>query len=400
MLDRTTGLSRSDGMFDHARLRPLRSLPRARRVPTALVCTAISVAAWSPALGQAPTAAAATAGAATARTDIGVALTPLIEPIKARRVVRRGLVQADVWLISELGFDETATRVQKAISTQQYDELEHAVDRARDEVALAEVARDTAKRNLSDTRIAAPFAGTVDSIAVDVGDFVSAGTPVAVLVDLARVRIMGSVTAGEAARLVPGTTARVTFRDLGGTIFEARLESVARVASPTDGTYAIELHMDDPSGRLRDGLVATVELPDADSSPRLLTKRAALLRRSGHPEVFVIDGQGESAVARSRRVRTGRSAGEWIEVLDGLTEGERVVWDGHFALDDGATLGRIGWGNAQCLSENVQDLGFIVGHDVVIKSHLEGFEIEIEATGRFKRHGLGSACSSLKLRKG
>jgi len=229
-------------------------------------------------------------------------------------------------------------RKQKAISTQQYDELEHAVDRARDEVALAEVARDTAKRNLTDTRIAAPFAGTVDSIAVDVGDFVSAGTPVAVLVDLSRVRIMGSVTAGEAARLVPGTTARVTFRDLGGTIFEARLESVARVASATDGTYAIELHMDDPSGRLRDGLVATVELPDADASPRLLTKRAALLRRSGHPEVFVIDGQGDSAVARSRRVRTGRSAGEWIEVLDGLVEGERVVWDGHFALDDGVAI--------------------------------------------------------------
>ena len=227
---------------------------------------------------------------------------------------------------------------QKAISTQQHDDLEHAVDRARDELALAEVARDTAKRNLADTRITAPFAGTVDSIAVDVGDFVSAGTPVAVLVDLARVRIMGSVTAGEAARLVPGTTARVTFRDLGGEIFEARLESVARVASSKDGTYAIELHMDDPSGRLRDGLVATVELPDADASPRLLTKRASLLRRSGHPEVFVIEGEGDTAVARSRRVRTGRSAGEWIEVLDGLNEGERVVWDGHFALGDGIAV--------------------------------------------------------------
>lgn len=227
---------------------------------------------------------------------------------------------------------------QKAISTQQHDDLTHAVDRARDELALAKVARDTAKRNLADTRIAAPFAGSVDSIAVDVGDFVSAGTPVAVLVDLARVRIMGSVTAGEAARLVPGTTARVTFRDLGGTIFEARLESIARVASSTDGTYAIELHMDDPSGRLRDGLVATVDLPDADASPRLMTRRAALLRRSGHPEVFVIEGEGTAAVARARRVRTGRSAGQWIEVLDGLAEGERVVWDGHFALDDGIAV--------------------------------------------------------------
>lgn len=227
---------------------------------------------------------------------------------------------------------------QKAISTQQHDDLEHAVDRARDELALAEVARDTARRNLADTRISAPFAGSVDSIAVDVGDFVSAGTPVAVLVDLARVRIMGSVTAGEAARLIPGTNARVTFRDLGGQIFEARLESVARVASPTDGTYAIELHMDDPTGRLRDGLVATVELPDADASPRLVTRRAALLRRNGHPEVFVIEGEGTSAIAKSRRVRTGRSAGEWIEILDGLGEGERVVWDGHFALGDGIAV--------------------------------------------------------------
>jgi membrane fusion protein (multidrug efflux system) len=227
---------------------------------------------------------------------------------------------------------------QKALSTQQYDDLQHGVDRARDEVALAAVARDTAKRNLADTRIDAPFAGSVDSIAVDVGDYVTPGTPVAVLVDLSRVRILGSVTAGEAARLVPGTIARVTFRDLGGDVFEARLESVARVASAKDGTYVIELRMDDPERKLRDGLVAMVELPDPDQSPRLIAKRAALLRRNGHPEVFVIDGGGDKAVARTRRVRTGRSAGEWIEILEGLSEGDRVVWDGHFALGDGVAV--------------------------------------------------------------
>lgn len=229
-------------------------------------------------------------------------------------------------------------RAQKAISTQHFDDLRHAVDRARDEVALALVARDTAKRNLADTRIDAPFAGTVDSISVDVGDFVTPGTPVAVLVDLSRVRILGSVTAGEAARLVPGTMARVSFRDLGGELFEARLESVARVASETDGTYGVELRMDDPASRLRDGLVATVELPDADPAPRLIAKRAALLRRQGHPEVFVVEGQGDAAHARLRRVRTGRSAGQWIEILDGLEEGERVVWDGQFALGDGVAV--------------------------------------------------------------
>ena len=42
--------------------------------------------------------------------------------------------------------------------------------------------------------------------------------------------------------------------------------------------------------------------------------------------------------ARSRLVRTGRSEGEWVEVLDGLAEGDRVVFDGQFALTDGSVV--------------------------------------------------------------
>ena len=43
-------------------------------------------------------------------------------------------------------------------------------------------------------------------------------------------------------------------------------------------------------------------------------------------------------IARRRRLRTRRSSGEWIEVLDGLQDGDRVVVDGQFALRDGAAV--------------------------------------------------------------
>ena len=226
----------------------------------------------------------------------------------------------------------------KAISTQQHDDLRNAADRARDEVALALVARDTARRNLEDTKIAAPFTGTVDSIAVNVGDFVAPGTPVATLVDLSRVRIFAGVTAREAARLEAGTTAQVSFADLGGAIFAATLKSVGRVAMSGDGTYGLELWMDDVDGRMRDGLVAQIDLPDPDVTPRLIARRAALLRRDGQPEVFIVEGQGDAAVARRRPVRTGRSQGQWVEILEGLAEGDRVIWDGQFALADGTSV--------------------------------------------------------------
>jgi membrane fusion protein (multidrug efflux system) len=227
---------------------------------------------------------------------------------------------------------------QNAISTQHHDDLRHAVERARDEIALAEVARDSAKRNLEDTRIRAPFAGTVDSLAVDVGDFVAPGTAVATLVDLSRVRIFGGVTAREANHLVVGTQAQVSFSDLGGAVFEATLESVGRVAGRADGTYEIELWMDSAEVPMRDGLVAQIAFPDSTERLSLLSPRAAVLRRGGYPEVFVISQENGAAVARTRRIRTGRSHGQWIEILDGLEEGDQVIWDGHFALEDGSIV--------------------------------------------------------------
>ena len=227
---------------------------------------------------------------------------------------------------------------ESAISEQRRDDLRHAVERARDERALAVVARDTARRNLADTQIRAPFAGTVDSLAVDIGDYVAPGTPVATLVDLARVRLFAGVTAGEAARLEPGLTARVSFADLGGRTFEATLMSVGRVADPVEGTYEIELWMDDADAAIRDGLIARIELPEVSQAQSLLAPRAALLRRDGRSEVFVVRAESGRSVARSRGLRTGRNDGQWIEILDGLEEGEEVVFDGHFALEDGSIV--------------------------------------------------------------
>lgn len=89
---------------------------------------------------------------------------------------------------------------------------------------------------------------------------------------------------------------------------------------------------------MRDGLVAQIELPDTAEELSLLSPRAAVLRRDGHPEVFVVTRENGVAVARTRRLRTGRSHGEWIEVLDGLEEGDHVVSDGHFALEDGSLV--------------------------------------------------------------
>jgi RND family efflux transporter MFP subunit len=229
---------------------------------------------------------------------------------------------------------------QKAISAQQTDDLRHQLDRARDARELAEVARDTAQRNLEDARIVAPFTGQIDDLYVDVGDYVAPGTPVAMLVDFSRIRVFAGVTGAAAARIEAGETAQVRLAALGGAEVPARLSSVSSVANERDGTYEIELWVDAPPPGVRDGMVASVQLESSTGRAVPLAPRAGLLRRAGKPEIFVVEREGDTEVARLRRLRTGRSNGEWIEVLEGLREGDRVVVNGQFALRDGTAVTR------------------------------------------------------------
>lgn len=227
-----------------------------------------------------------------------------------------------------------------AISEQRRDDLRHGLDAARNAYGLTLVARDTAQRLLEDASVRAPIDGTVDDLLVDVGDFVTAGTPVAQVIDLSRARIFGGVTAEEAARLTPGMHARSSFTSLGGLTQEAVLRNVARTADPADGTYRIELWIEEPDARLRDGIVATLEFTTDTGVARPLAPRAALMRNAGRSEVFVIERAPDTSegVARRRAVRTGRSGGERVEILEGLEPGDEVVVDGQFALRDGAAV--------------------------------------------------------------
>jgi len=225
-----------------------------------------------------------------------------------------------------------------AISQSRHDAQRFAVDRAKSGESLARVALRTAKRNLADATVRAPFPGSVEEVQVDVGDHVSPGKPLATMVDLSRARIHAGVTSTEAAGLEPGTAAPVVLEELGGIAVEAEIHSVGRIADPASGTYTVELWLESPDGLLREGMVAQVGLPVEAGRRHPVVPRAALIRREAGMAVFVVDRSSGEPRAVARPVRLGRSNAEKIEVLEGVSVGEEVVIDGLFALRDGAPV--------------------------------------------------------------
>lgn len=238
---------------------------------------------------------------------------------------------------SELARGEELRR-ESTISESQHEALGFEAKRAESRLALARVALRTAQRALDDATVRAPFAGSVEEIHVDVGDYVKAASPVAMLVDLSRARLRAGVTGSEASQLEAGGRASVVFEALGGAPVEGEVRSVGRVADATSGTYRVELWLDNPEGRLREGMVAQVLLIRGDDERYPVVPRSALLRRDGAMSLFVVEGEGVEAHAVARPVRVGRSSRQSVEILEGASVGEQVVVDGLFALRDGSPV--------------------------------------------------------------
>jgi RND family efflux transporter MFP subunit len=225
-----------------------------------------------------------------------------------------------------------------ALSQQRIDALRFGVDRAESAERLAAATLRRAERARADTVVRAPFAGAVESVNVQVGDYLAPGQAVAVVADLSRVRLKAGVTAEEAAQLAPGLGARVSLAALGGGPAETRIQSIGGVSDVTTGTYPVELWLDNRDGRLRGGMVGQAVLAPGADNDALVIPRAAVLRRAGALVVFRVENDGDEQHARLQPVALGRGSGERVEIREGLEAGQQVVVEGHFALTDGALV--------------------------------------------------------------
>lgn len=220
------------------------------------------------------------------------------------------------------------------ISEGTLDSMRFAVQRGISELAAANASLAAASRALKDTTIRAPFHGIAELIHVQEGDYLNPGLPIATIADFSSIRIRAGVTAREATLLAGTETASLTLEALGAQPLTGRVHSVARIADPSTGTYAVEIWLDDDRQLVREGMLATVYLPYASQEQHLTVPASAVFRRNGTMHAFVVTDDR----AELRPVRTGRSDAIQVEVLEGLAEGEAVVTEGQFALRDGAMV--------------------------------------------------------------
>lgn len=149
------------------------------------------------------------------------------------------------------------------------------------------------------------------------------------IVDLSRVWIIADVFEYEASNFQIGQSARVTLQAFPGRTFSARVNYLQPEVDPMTRTLKVRLDMDNPGIALKPDMYANVEF--RINLPSKLTVPAdAVLDAGERKTVFVDRGNG---YFEPRQVTTGERDGDRIQILTGLTGGERVVTSGNFLVD-------------------------------------------------------------------
>ncbi len=271
-------------------------------------------------------------------------------------LARRGFAEQEVRLReAELTLGRTRRLVDEGIvgtaqldtDGAEVDSLAARIALAREQVTVAEREIDVLRTQLDDTIIRAPFAGVAISKDAEEGEMispVSAGggftrTGISTIVDMNSLEIEVDVSESyinrveDNQRIVANLDAYPDW-DIPGTVI-----TTVPAADRQRATVLVRIAFDELDPRvLPDMGIKVAFLEDqpvqAQAGPRLLMPASAARTEDGRDIVFVVRGN----LAERRAIRLGSTVGDDVEVLGGLTAGERVILDGPADLLDGDTV--------------------------------------------------------------
>jgi membrane fusion protein, multidrug efflux system len=173
--------------------------------------------------------------------------------------------------------------------------------------------------------VKAPYAGVISDVAVVLGDMAMPGRPLMTLYDPAALRVSVSVPQSTAGRLGDAAAVRLDIAGLPAERQPVRATKMQVLPTADPATHTVEIRLDLPTGLqgAKPGMFARVWLPtSAAGEGRLYVPKRALVRRAELDGVYVLGSDGKPNL---RQVRVGPTVDAEVEVLSGLSAGERVA---------------------------------------------------------------------------
>ncbi|WP_339661210.1 efflux RND transporter periplasmic adaptor subunit [Croceibacter atlanticus] len=188
------------------------------------------------------------------------------------------------------------------------------------------------------TTIRAPFSGTIEDVIAEQGTVVASGqTQIMRLVSLEDMYIEAEIPEDYLTSVSENTPVTINFPILNKTV-DSKVRQASNYISPTNRTFRIEVAVPNKNKSIKPNLTARLEINDYTSEKALLIPLSVISENAdGEQYVYIAEGE-DTPVAKRQIIETGRSQGQNIEVLSGLSNGDFVIKEGARTVKEGQEL--------------------------------------------------------------
>ena len=223
---------------------------------------------------------------------------------------------------------------EKAVSEQQAEKINLAYEAAEAQLQQANAALNLANHQLEVSLMKAPFDGIIAARSAEVGDMINpmmGGAGVLTLVDFSRVKIGIDVSHQDIVRIAKGQPALLTVSAFPDETFRGQVSVVNLAADTMSRKFRVEVQVNNPKLVLRPNTFGEVIVEVDVQENVVVIPQIALV---DNKYVFVVDGNK----ARRRDVVLGIQNAEMIEIVSGIVEGDLVIVEGNYSMDDGTDV--------------------------------------------------------------
>jgi len=218
---------------------------------------------------------------------------------------------------------------QKSVSPQEMDEVARRAEASNAQVAALGAQANAAKAQASGAqtmlqyaRIRAPFAGVITARMVDPGALAAPGVPLLQVDQDGPLQLQATVDESAIAAVHIGMSIPVSVDGASMTGDSGKVEEIVPAADPSSHTFLIKIDLA-PSKGLRAGMYGTAQIPTG-AHQAILVPSSSIVSRGSLPCAYVLDSNG---IAQLRYVTTGAAQGSMVEILSGISAGEKLIDD-------------------------------------------------------------------------
>jgi RND family efflux transporter MFP subunit len=214
---------------------------------------------------------------------------------------------------------------QKSVSPQEMDEVSRRaqaaaarLDAVRAQTDAAKAQENGARTMLGYTRLLAPFNGIVTARMADPGTMASPGVPLLQVDQAGALQLQATVDESAIGAVHRGMKTQVAID--GGTALTGTVQEIVPAADPSSHSFLVKIDLPS-SSQLRAGMYGAAEFSNG-MRQAIVVPRSALVLRGSLACAYVLDGE---SIAHLRYLTLGATHGNLVEVLSGVSSGEKLV---------------------------------------------------------------------------